>query len=131
MIFEYKLQTPAEALLSITAQAKEAIAKSKVTDGICVVYCPHTTAGITINENCDPHVSQDILKGMAKAYPRLPEFMHDEGNSAAHLKASAVGSSVTVPIENGKPLLGVWQDIYFCEFDGPRTRTFYVKIISG
>lgn len=130
MIFEYKLQTPAEALISITAQTKEAIAKSKITDGICVVYCPHTTAGITINENCDPYVSQDILAGLAKSYPKLPEYKHDEGNSAAHLKASAVGSSVTVPIEGGAPLLGVWQDIYFCEFDGPRSRTFYVKVIG-
>ncbi len=130
MIFEHKLETPAEAMISITKQVKEAIAQSKVTDGICVVYCPHTTAGITINENSDPHVVQDILLGLANAFPRLPAFRHDEGNSAAHLKASAVGSSAVVPIANGRPLLGVWQDTYFCEFDGPRTRTFYIKVIE-
>lgn len=130
MIYEHKLETPAEALISITKQVKEDIAQSGVKSGICLVYCPHTTAGITINENCDPYVSQDILKGLDHAFPRLPEYKHDEGNSAAHLKASAVGSSATVLIEDGKPLLGVWQDIYFCEFDGPRTRTFYVKVID-
>ena len=107
MIFEHKLETPAEAMISITKQVKEAIAQSKVTDGICVVYCPHTTAGITINENSDPHVVQDILLGLANAFPRLPAFRHDEGNWAAHLKASAVGSSAVVPIANGRPLLGV------------------------
>lgn len=93
-------------------------------------FCPHTTAGITINENADPDVVKDMLYGLEKAYPDRKEFQHFEGNSSAHLKATAVGSSVTVIIENGKLLLGTWQGIYFCEFDGPRTRKFYVKILS-
>lgn len=131
MFKEIKLQTPAEALISITAQVREAVSESGVTDGICVVYCPHTTAGITINENCDPYVSADILVGLERAFPRLPEYKHDEGNSAAHLKSSAVGCSATLLVADGAPLLGVWQDIYFCEFDGPRTRTVYIKVISG
>jgi secondary thiamine-phosphate synthase enzyme len=130
MLKEIKLDTPAEALISITGKVKEAIAESGVADGICIVYCPHTTAGITINENCDPYVSADILLGLATAFPRLPEYKHDEGNSAAHLRATAVGSSVTLLVEGGAPLLGVWQDIYFCEFDGPRTRTVYIKTIG-
>jgi len=100
-------------------------------NGIAVVYCPHTTAGITINENADPDVTWDMMLGFDKAFPDRPEFRHAEGNSAAHLKASAVGSSVTVIIENGNLILGTWQGIYFCEFDSPRTRKFYVKIMGG
>jgi secondary thiamine-phosphate synthase enzyme len=100
-----------------------------VIDGIAVVYCPHTTAGITINENADPDVVHDLLLGLAKAYPDRPEFTHSEGNSAAHLKASAMGSSATIIIDGGKPVLGTWQGIYFCEFDPPRNRKFYVKVL--
>jgi len=99
--------------------------------GIAVVYCPHTTAGITINENADPDVVHDLLIGLDKAFPSRPEFRHGEGNSAAHLKASAMGSSVTVIIEGGKLLLGTWQSVYFCEFDPPRKRRFYVKVMGG
>lgn len=130
MIKEIKLQTLAEGLISVTGKVRETVAESGISDGLCVVYCPHTTAGVTINENCDPYVAADILAGLAKAFPRLTEYKHDEGNSAAHLKASAVGSSVTLLVEDGAPLLGVWQDIYFCEFDGPRTRTVYIKVIG-
>ncbi|HHW24935.1 MAG TPA: YjbQ family protein [Clostridiales bacterium] len=130
MIYEYTLKTPAEAMVSITRQVKDALEKSGVAEGLCIVYCPHTTAGITINENSDPDVVRDMLLGLARAFPHLPEYRHSEGNSTAHIKASVVGSSVTVPVENGRMLLGTWQDIYFCEFDGPRTRTFYVKIIK-
>lgn len=101
---------------------------SGVTDGICAVYCPHTTAGITINENADPDVVKDMLLGLDKAFPNRSEFRHAEGNSSAHLKASCVGSSVTVIIENGRLVLVTWQGIYFCEFDGPRKRKFYVKV---
>ncbi|MDR3051549.1 MAG: secondary thiamine-phosphate synthase enzyme YjbQ, partial [Oscillospiraceae bacterium] len=95
------------------------------------IYCPHTTAGITINESADPDVVRDLLFALGKTYPRRAEFRHAEGNSAAHLKASAIGSSATVLIEDGKPLLGTWQGIYFCEFDPPRNRTFYVQVIGG
>ena len=130
MLVEYQLSTPREDFYNITPQVCEAVAKSGVTDGIAVVYCPHTTAGITINENADPDVVHDILIGLNKAFPERAEFRHSEGNSAAHLKASAVGSSVTVIINDGKPVLGTWQGIYFCEFDPPRNRQFYIKIIG-
>jgi secondary thiamine-phosphate synthase enzyme len=130
MIFEYKLDIPKENFYNITPQVREAITKSGVTDGIAVIYCPHTTAGITINENADPDVVTDFLFALNKTYPDRPEFRHAEGNSAAHLKASAMSASATVIIQNGKPLLGTWQGIYFCEFDPPRNRKFYVKVMS-
>ena len=129
MVYEYSLSTSKENFYNITMQVREAISKSGVTDGIAVVYCPHTTASITINENADPDVVPDMLLGLDRAFPDRPEFKHGEGNSSAHLKASAVGSSVTVIILNGKPVLGTWQGIYFCEFDPPRSRKFYVKVL--
>jgi secondary thiamine-phosphate synthase enzyme len=113
MLTEYRLDTPREDFYNITAQVREAAAKSGITEGIAVVYCPHTTAGITINENADPDVVRDFRLGLDKAFPDRAEFRHAEGNSAAHLKASAVGSSVTVIINNGKLVLGTWQGIYF------------------
>ncbi len=131
MLYEYSLSAGSEDFYDITPQVREAVAASGAAGGLAVVYCPHTTAGITINENADPDVVHDLLIGLGKAFPDRPEFRHGEGNSAAHLKASATGSSATVIIENGKPLLGRWQGIYFCEFDPPRNRKFYVKIISG
>jgi len=131
IMFEYKLSTPREDFYNITPQVREAIDKSGVTDGIAIVFCPHTTVGITINENADPDVVHDLLLGLNKAFPDRTEFLHGEGNSAAHLKASAIGSSVTVIINGGKPVLGTWQGIYFCEFDPPRSRKFYVKVVSG
>ena len=131
MFYEYSLSTQREDFYNITAQVREAVTKSGVTDGIVVIYCPHTTAGITINENADPDVVRDLLLGLNKAFPDRAEFRHAEGNSAAHLKASAIGSSVTVIIEGGKLVLGTWQGIYFCEFDPPRSRKFYVKIIKS
>ena len=118
-------------MVMITSQVQEAVRKSGISDGLCVVYCPHTTAGITINENADADVRHDMLLGFSKAFPDQAAFRHGEGNSAAHLKASCVGSSATIPIDNGRLLLGTWQGIYFCEFDGPRTRTFYVKITKA
>ena len=130
MLFEYDVATTREHFHNITPQVREAVAKSDVMSGIAVVYCPHTTAGITINENADPDVVLDMLMGLNKAYPDRAEFRHAEGNSAAHLKASAVGSSSTVIIEDGKPLLGRWQGIYFCEFDPPRSRRFFVKVLG-
>jgi len=129
MIFEYSLQTQREGFTDITNEVGNAMRKSGVQNGICVVFCPHTTAGITINENADPDVVRDMLMGLDKAFPDRPEFRHMEGNSSAHLKASCVGSSVTVMIENGIHVLGRWQGIYFCEFDGPRRRKYYVKIM--
>lgn len=127
---EFSLSTPNENLYNITAQVRQFISESSIKDGIAVVFCPHTTAGITINENADPDVVHDILLGLAKAYPDRTEFRHGEGNSAAHLKASATGSSVTVIIADGKPLLGTWQGVFFAEFDPPRNRKFFVKVIG-
>jgi len=131
MLYEYSLSTPREDFYNITPQVREAIVKSGATNGIAVIFCPHTTAGITINENADPDVVHDLLLALNKAYPDRVEFRHGEGNSAAHLKASAMGSSVTVIVNDGKPALGIWQGIYFCEFDPPRNRKFYVKVVSG
>lgn len=131
MLDQYSLNTDTEGFTDITGTVKSSLAKSGIKNGICIVYCPHTTAGITINENADPDVVHDILLGLSRALPDRPEFLHAEGNSTAHLKASYVGSSVTVLIKDGQFVLGTWQGIYFCEFDGPRNRKFYVKIIEG
>lgn len=131
MVHKFTLQTAREGFHDITSKVREAVMESGITDGICVVYCPHTTAGITINENADPDVVTDMLYGLGKTCPHHPEYRHIEGNTTAHMKASIIGSSVTVIIENGRLLLGRWQGIYFCEFDGPRTRSCYVKVIPG
>ena len=113
MLRLFTLDTQRENFYNITSQVNEVIKDSGVTDGICVVYCPHTTAGITINENADPDVLKDMLLGLNKAFPDRNEFRHAEGNSSAHLKASCVGSSVMVIIENGRPVLGTWQGDIF------------------
>jgi len=131
MLFEFKLSTPREDFYDITKQVRDALQKSGITDGLALIYCPHTTAGITINENADPDVVHDMLLGLDKAFPESNAYRHAEGNSTAHLKASAIGSSVTVIIEQGRLLLGTWQGIYFCEYDPPRSRKFYVKIIGA
>ncbi|MCL2401419.1 MAG: secondary thiamine-phosphate synthase enzyme YjbQ [Oscillospiraceae bacterium] len=128
MLYKYTLHTSNEDFYNITQQVREAIAKSGLRTGAAVVFCPHTTAGITINENADPSVVHDMLLGLNRAFPDCAEFRHEEGNSSAHLKASTVGSSVIVIIDNGKPILGTWQGIYFCEFDPPRNREFFVKV---
>ncbi len=125
------LRTGKEGACDITAAVKDVIRKSGVEAGLCVVYCPHTTAGITINENADSDVVKDLLYGLDTTFPDRPEFRHAEGNSAAHLKASCIGSSVTLIVENGLPMLGRWQGIYFCEFDGPRERQYHIKVIAG
>lgn len=129
MLKKHTIETEKENFYNITSQVRNAVSESGVENGICVVFCPHTTAGITINENADPDVVHDILYGLDKAFPDGREFRHFEGNSSAHLKASCVGSSVTVIVEKGRLVLGTWQGIYFCEFDGPRTRNFYVKVM--
>ena len=131
MLYEYTLSAQYEDFYNITPQVREAVTKSGVMRGIAVVYCPHTTAGITINECADPDVIHDLLTGLAKAYPDRPEFRHGERNSAAHLKASAMGSSETIIIEGGKLSLGRWQGIFVCEFDPPRNRKFYVKVLGS
>lgn len=125
----FELRTEKEGFYDITSKVSQAVRENKIIEGICLVYCPHTTAGITINENADPDVVTDLLYGLNQAYPDRPEFRHFEGNSAAHLKSSSIGCSQTVIIEDGRLLMGTWQGIYFCEFDGPRKRRYYVKLV--
>lgn len=124
-----KIQTPREGFLDISAEIKKVVRESGVVKGLCNVYIPHTTAGITINENADPDVVTDMLEGLDKMVPKL-KYRHYEGNTIAHIKASLMGASINIPIDNGVLCLGQWQGIYFCEFDGPRTRSVYVNIIS-
>lgn len=122
----------AQTMVDITRTIEEDIKKSGVKDGIAVVYCPHTTAGITINEDADPDVVRDLIYGFEKVYPTNDRnYKHFEGNSHAHMKSSTIGASQTLIIDNGRLILGTWQDVYFCEFDGPRNRNFYVKIMEG
>lgn len=125
---EISLSTAKQDMINITHQVKEIINQSGVTTGICVVFCPHTTAGITVNENADPDVVTDLLFALDKTCPDRPEFRHFEGNSAAHLKSSFVGCEKTFIIEDGSLKLGRWQGIYFCEFDGPRTRRVEISV---
>ena len=115
-------------LMDITPLVSDIVHKSKVENGVCYVFVPHTTAGITINENADPSVRQDILMELDKLVPWQGNYSHLEGNAAAHIKASLVGSSETIPIENGELVLGTWQGVFFAEFDGPRRREVWVKI---
>ncbi len=131
MLFEYRLETKKQHFYDITQEVRQALGESGVADGIAFVYCPHTTAGITINENADPDVVHDLLLALEKTYPERPEFRHSEGNSAAHLKASVIGSGVTIAINKGKLVLGTWQGIFFCEFDPPRSRKFYVQVMGA
>ncbi|ABY92252.1 secondary thiamine-phosphate synthase enzyme YjbQ [Thermoanaerobacter brockii subsp. lactiethylicus] len=118
-----------EVMVDITDIVMQEIKKSGIVDGACVIFVPHTTAGITINENADPTVREDIMAALERIIPNI-RFKHMEGNSDAHIKASLMGSSVTLIIENGRPLLGTWQGIYFCEFDGPRRREVYIKFLK-
>ena len=129
MLFEHALNINKQDFVNITPQVRYSVIKSGINDGIAIVYCPHTTAGITINESADPDVVHDLILGLDKVFYDRDEYLHSEGNSHAHLKASCIGSSATVIISGGKLLLGTWQGIYFCEFDPPRNRKFYVKIL--
>jgi secondary thiamine-phosphate synthase enzyme len=118
--------------VEITAEVRKAVRQTGVQRGFCVVYCPHTTAAITINENADPDVVHDMLLWLDRTIPqRQPGFRHGEGNSDSHIKGSLVGSSATVLIEHGDLVLGRWQGVYFCEFDGPRTRTVHVQVVGS
>ncbi len=116
-------------LLDITPQVESIVRKSGVKNGICFVFVPHTTAGVTINENADPDVIRDIIMELDKMVPPDDGYAHQEGNSAAHIKSSLMGCSQTVLIEEGRLALGTWQSLFFCEFDGPRTRSLWVKIL--
>lgn len=133
MIHTFQLQTQRrDEMIDITDYATELVRREHIEEGIAIVYCPHTTAGIAINENADPDVRHDVLLRLDEVYPwKHPQYRHAEGNTAAHLKAMTVGTSQTVLIDGGRLMLGRWQGIYFCEFDGPRNRTFLIKLIEG
>lgn len=127
----FELDTPSYGFVDITARVRNLVMQSGVDEGICVVYCPHTTAAITINENADPDVVRDLKFALDEVFPDRREFRHAEGNSAAHLKSSCIGASETIPISKGSLVLGTWQGIYFCEFDGPRHRKCCVQVIGA
>lgn len=117
-------------LVDITGEIQKIINKNKIKDGVIHIFCPHTTAAITINENYDPSVQEDITNALEKLIPYRGNYSHTEGNADAHIKAAIIGSSRTLFIENGKLAFGTWQGIFFCEFDGPRTREIWVKIVE-
>ncbi len=116
--------------LDITGRVAGELAKSSIKNGICHLYMPHTTAGLTINENADPDVTRDMMSGLEKLVPLAGNYLHAEGNSDAHIKASLMGSSLMVPVIEGRLALGTWQGIYFCEFDGPRQRKLLIDIVG-
>jgi secondary thiamine-phosphate synthase enzyme len=117
-----------EEMIDITSQVQQAVEQAGVSDALCLVYCPHTTGGISINENADPMVLNDLLNIFDRVVPWTRNYQHAEGNSAAHAKSSLVGCSAQVIIRQKKLVLGTWQSIFFCEFDGPRTRNYHVQI---
>jgi secondary thiamine-phosphate synthase enzyme len=117
-------------LVDITGLARKAVEAAGVKDGLAVVFVPHTTAGVTINENADPDVGRDLLMQLGKLAPADGDYLHTEGNSDAHLQASLMGSSVTVIVAAGRLVLGTWQGIYFCEFDGPRERQVQIEVLK-
>jgi len=133
MLYKEKLRTASrDEIVDITRQAAALVARSGIQEGLAVIYCPHTTAGIAINENADPDVKRDVLMRLDEVYPWThPKYRHGEGNTASHLKAITTGTSQTVIVTGGRLLLGRWQGVYFCEFDGPRDREYYVKVIEG
>jgi len=131
MIKKLEIKTNSRSeIIDITDKIQKIISDSKIKSGICIIYVPHTTAGITVNENYDPSVRTDILDYLEKIAPPSARYKHTEGNADSHIKTSVVGSSATLVIEDGKILLGNWQGIMFCEFDGPRTRKLVIKLLE-
>ena len=116
-------------MLDITGEVERAVGDSGVQEGLCTVFVPHTTAGVTINENADPSVRRDILAQLAKLVPDDGRYSHTEGNADAHIKASLMGSSIQVPVRGGRLQFGTWQGVFFCEFDGPRKRKVWVTVL--
>jgi secondary thiamine-phosphate synthase enzyme len=132
MTHELRVDTAMQVqLLDITPDVQKIITSSGVKEGLALLFVPHTTAAVTINENADPDVTIDMVNGLNSLVPMQNHYRHLEGNSAAHIKSSLIGTSEQVIIRNGKPLLGTWQGIYFCEFDGPRSRKLHIKLIEG
>ncbi len=130
-LYRITLKTEEKGLFDITKEVQQKVTESGVKEGICLVFCPHTTASITINENADDDVRRDVNLALNTVFPRLEGFRHDEGNSDCHVKCSVLGASETLIVTEGKLLLGKWQDVYFAEFDPPRTRTVYIKVLEG
>lgn len=131
-LFKFKLSTDEkQSFTNVDRYLNEALSESGIKEGVMVVFCPHTTGAMTINENADPDVKTDLKFGLDDTFPNKPEYVHFEGNSDGHMKSSVVGASETLIIDNGQLILGTWQSVYFCEFDGPRNRTFYVKLIEA
>lgn len=128
MILQVKTRSRTE-LVDITAQVRQAVETAGVQTGLCMVYVPHTTAAVTINESADPSVKGDILKVLNQMVPWEADYRHLEGNSAAHIKTTLVGASELIAIEQGRLVLGTWQGIFFCEFDGPRNRKVHVRLM--
>lgn len=125
---QYNVNTSkSQEFINITNMVRDEVKRSGISDGMVTVFVPHTTAGVTINENADPDVQRDILVTLNKVFPVTGDYLHCEGNSHAHIKASLMGSSCNVLVENGELILGTWQGIYFCEFDGPRHRKVIIK----
>jgi len=132
MIKEIGVKTSSRVeLIDITHLVEKAISDSKIKSGLCTIYVPHTTAAVTINENADPSVRRDIIAELNKVIPFDDNYSHLEGNAAAHIKASIIGPSETILVNGGSLVLGTWQGIYFCEFDGPRNRKVIMKITEG
>ena len=128
---QFSVRTSARSeMIDITDRIRILLKESRIRSGLCHVFVPHTTAAVTINENADPDVPRDILAELDKIVPHNGHYRHTEGNSAAHIKASLVGASETVLVENSDLVLGTWQSIFFCEFDGPRTRRVFVRLAA-
>jgi secondary thiamine-phosphate synthase enzyme len=123
--------TGAREVIDVTASVSRVLREIGVMSGVCHLFVPHTTAGITVNENTDPNVRHDLLQALERMVPAVGQYLHAEGNSAAHILASLMGSSAMAFVENGKLVLGAWQAIYLCEFDGPRTRTVLIRVLPG
>lgn len=131
-LYSFELLTEEkQTFVNIDEYLQQVLCKSGVKNGLMLVFCPHTTAGITINENADPDVKKDLSLGLDQTFPNKKEYVHMEGNSDGHMKSSVIGASETLIVSKGQLILGIWQSVYFCEFDGPRKRTFFVKIIEG
>lgn len=131
-LYTFELSTEEkQSFINIDEYLQQALSRSGIKNGIMLVFCPHTTAAITINENADPDVQKDLSLGLDQTFPNKKEYVHMEGNSDGHMKSSVLGASETLIISKGHLILGTWQSLYFCEFDGPRERNFMVKIIEG
>lgn len=131
-ITEFRISTGSrDEFVDITGKAREALIASGIKDGVCRIFVPHTTAAVTINEGADPAVTRDIIMALDKAIPHAGGYRHAEGNSAAHIKTTLVGSSETILVRDGNLVLGTWQAVYFCEFDGPRSRKVLIECTEG